>query len=190
MANKRGRPKSKGTKERERQEEMLKNLPSHIPRLTASEWNALEKQLDENDKIGAQIIKDHKSSPTVSDDHALNMASLEHELLDGYEEVVLSKEKKYRDAVKEGQRRGAEQTRQIADNAARDLCEKNSELIAKIKPNGNYSLDQVARRIREEWATLTLPRLPNEPLTLTERGVGEKRSVQTVTNWIKRIQGN
>jgi hypothetical protein len=171
----RGRPPTAATIEKRRIDQMFQNRPAHLPLMTAEEKQRVDDSFNASEAIRQQILKDYKHSPTVPDEHAYTMASLGDESLIGYEDQVLKRDDEYRRHAQKNRKYGAEVTRTAALNRQNILLQKNKSLIAKIKPNGNLSINGVAHIIINEW---------------NERGWGGAPPAdKTIRNHLKKIIG-
>jgi hypothetical protein len=83
---------------------------------------------------------------------------------------------------------GSQSTAAKRDQRAGDVCKKNIDLIERIKPNGPYTKNAVAKQIHKEWSTIEDWSLPGSE-KLTERGIGGLAlSVNTLTRYIDLFQ--
>jgi len=83
---------------------------------------------------------------------------------------------------------GSQSTAAERDQRAGDVCKKNIGLIQRIKPNGPYTKNEVAKQIHKEWSTIEDCSLPGSE-KLTERGIGGLAlSVNTLTRYIDLFQ--
>lgn len=188
MTGQRGRPKSAATLERERIEELLRTRPSHIPLKTDAEKTAILNWLSHLEKIRTEILKDHKTSATIPDEHAYVMASLGHEGFLGNEQTVLKKDEDYQRKSQENREDGGEAVRSEADRRAHELCTKNRILLESMKPFGRLSLSDVASKIIRDWAAVHPDSLvKGESKGLKERGLaGDPPDTKTIKNYIRK----
>lgn len=83
---------------------------------------------------------------------------------------------------------GSQSTAAKRDQRAGDVCKKNIGLIQRIKPNGPYTKNEVAKQIHKEWSTMKDWSLPGAE-KLTERGIGGLAlSVNTLSRYIDLFQ--
>lgn len=176
----RGRPPNAATIERRRIEEILKNPPAYLPPITDDEKQQVEDSFKASEIIRKRILKDYKHSATIPDDHAYTMASLGDESLEGYEDVIISRDDEYRRVANENRRNGAKATRGEAEKWIKALLTKNKSLIGKIKPNGPHTITGVARIIVGEWDQRGV-------VEWELRGVGGKHpSEKTIRNHLRK----
>ena len=98
-----------------------------------------------------------------------------------YSEDLETKNTKAREA-------GTNTTIANRDQRASDVCKKNIQLIQRIKPNGPYTKNQVAKQIYKEWSAIEDLSLPGAE-TQTERGIrGPALSVNTLSRYIDLFQ--
>ena len=79
-------------------------------------------------------------------------------------EDQLKIENEYRRRIaqsKEGSQTGALKAKSVAQNRAQAICEKNKDLIQKIKPRGGHTVRSVATIIRTNWPK-TAPNLADD----------------------------
>jgi hypothetical protein len=176
----RGRPPSAATIERRRAEAMLKNLSAHAPQITRAERQQAEESFYADEIIRKEILKDYKHSATIPDEHAYAMASLGDESLEGYEDVIISRDEEYRKVSIKTRRAGTKATRDAAEKWIKPLFKKNKLLIGKIKPNGLHTIRGVARIIVDEWGHRGV-------VEWELRGVGGKHpSEKTIRNHLRK----
>ena len=172
MAKKRGRPKNAQTLESERIETILKNLPSHIPRMTDQERLAWERQSAAAKEIERQIYAGH--SPIIPHDLILAIESIgDRELFEETPEIlageqkVISQYNKLDEAEKNGREQGTRKTSDKANLRANTVWGKNQDLFDKI--GRNHTVHSASKKLLDEWDS---------------RGDGRsKPSVRTVKNW-------
>lgn len=176
MAKKRGRPKSAETLESERIKAMLKNLPSHIPRMSNQEHEELERQFAADKEIEIQIYAGH--SPTIPHDLILAMESMgDRDLFEETPEILAGEQKVIRqynklvEAEKNGRRQGAQTTSDKANLRAKVVWGKNQDLVDKI--GRNQTVHSASKRLLDEW---------------NARGDGgPKPSIRTAENWYQKF---
>ena len=185
---KRGRPKSAATLETERIEEMLQNTPAYLPKITAEKKNQLLESIAHGEAIRLEILKTYKTSATIPDDHAYQMASLGDESMIGYEQQVIQRDARYQQQAKALRAAGVLKVRKTAARRAKELCDKNRVLLETMKPFGHLTLSDVASKIRRDWSNVHPHSLmPGETGKLTERGiVGDPPSIRTIKNYIQQ----
>jgi hypothetical protein len=169
---KRGRPISEPTKEKRRLEEMFANPPDHIGEMTEAENRDVQDMLDNMEGVRKEILKTYKHSATTPNQHAYDMASIGDEMLEGYEERILQRDKEYETRARDFQQSGVKETKKAADTKAKEIYKLNKSLIDKIKPLGHHSVTSAAKIILLDW---------------NKRGIhGEKPSERTIRNLIIR----
>lgn len=176
MTKKRGRPKSAQTLESERIEAMLKNLPSHIPRMTDQEREVLERQFAANKEIERQIYAGH--SPIIPHDLILAIESIgDRELFEETPEILAGEQKvitqysKLVEAEKNGRGKGTLTTSNKADLRAHAVWGKNQDLVDKI--GRNLTVHSASKKLLDEWDS---------------RGDGRsKPSIRTFKNWHQKF---
>ena len=185
---KRGRPKSAATLERERIEEILKNTPVYLPKITAKKKKQLLESIAHGETIRLEILQTYKTSATIPDDHAYQMASLGDESMIGHEREVIQRDERYQQQAIAFRAAGVRIVSGTATGRAKVLCEKNRVLLELMKPFGNLTLSDVARKIRRDWANLHPHSLmPGETGKLKDRGLlGDPPSIRTIKNYIRQ----
>ena len=169
---KRGRPISEPTKEKRRLEEMFANPPDHIGEMTETEKRDVREMLDNMEGVRKEILKTYKHSATTPNQHAYDMASIGDEMLAGYEERILQRDKEYETRARDFQQSGGKETKKAADVKAEEIYKLNKSLIDKIRPLGHHSVTSAAKIILNEWS---------------KRGIDiEKPSERTIRNLIIR----
>jgi len=168
---KRGRPKNAQTLEREKAEAWLKNPPIHIPPMTEEDKEWLRVFLESSEKARKGILEGH--GPLIPHSLIYDLESIEHELLEGYEQAILNKYEEYKNKEFIGRIRGSKETASQADILAKRLWTKNSALIKRIQ-SGNLTPNGASKIIFDDWQN---------------KGIeGEKPSVKTISNWYKRLR--
>jgi hypothetical protein len=167
---KRGRPKSKLTLERERQEKMFSEIRKAHP-LTKEQKEFYETMEINGEEVRKQILKDFKTHKIIPDDHAYTMASLGDDSLIGYENQIIADDNYYQQKIKESTARGGETLSLEADRRALAVWNKNKDLLARIK--NKLTLNGAASIIRDNW---------------DKRGDGgNKPSINSIKNWYQRL---
>ena len=158
---KRGRPKH-----------WINDLPDHVKKLGTSDQ--VTEQILKNAKELERLLRvgEPRGVPTRL---LVELNDLE-DLTSERQKTVLDHYRKIISRIKQGQQKGAENTRGKAHHLEQKICDKNKTLIQRIKPNGYLTVHSVAKRIHDEWA---------------ERGVGGiAPSINTLSTYIKQhLQG-
>jgi hypothetical protein len=188
LPKKRGRPKSAATLERDRIEEMLKNTPSYLPKMTAEKKKQMLESIAHGESIRLDILKTYKTSATIPDDHAYQMASLGDGSMICHEHAVIQRDESYLQQARALRAAGVRIVSDTAASRAKALCEKNRALLEIMKPFGHLTLSDVASKIRRDWANVHPHSLmPGETMKLTERGLeGDPPSMRTIKNYIQQ----
>ena len=170
---KRGRPKSKLTLERERQEKMFSEIRKTHP-LTKEQKEFYETMEKNGEEVRKQILKDFKTHKIIPDDHAYTMASLGDESLIGYENKIIAQDDYYKQKIKKSTARGGETLYEEALARAKSVWSKNKDLIERMnKKEKKLTLNGAAGIIRDEWF---------------KRGDSvSKPSLNTIKNWYQRL---
>ncbi len=148
---KRGRPLGKATLEKLRLEKMMREMPAHLPRLTADEKAQLEEGFKHSEKIRLEILETYKYGSWTPDEHAYNMASLGHESFEGYELQVLDDDDRYSRLAKKIRRDAGAENKRKAEIRQVKVMEINKALIEKIGNSTSYNIHRVATMIHEQW---------------------------------------
>jgi hypothetical protein len=188
MKKGRGRPPSQETIEMRRIEEMFKNQPEHIKQADLTHQDGMLKNLDETE---AKILSDYKSYPTVPHSHIFEMASVGDESLQGYDLLIIERDDSLKNDIQIDRQTGSNVTKENAAKIAKELCEKNKILLERMKPFGNLSKSETAKRIKAQWKDIPVEsRQPGEE-NLACRGVddfgsepGKIPSVRTIERYI------
>lgn len=185
---KRGRPLGKATLEKLRLEQMMREMPAHLPRLTADEKAQLEAAFKHNEKIRLEILKTYKHGLWTPDEHAYSMASLGDESAEGHEQLILDDEDRYSRLAKKIRRYAGAETKRKADIRQVKVIEINKVLIEKIGDSNSYNIHRVATMIHEQWVSMMpAQRLAAEDKSMSCRGDGGKpASVRTITRWLEQ----
>jgi hypothetical protein len=165
----RGRPLSQETLEKRRVDELLKNINKPIS-LEEIAWR--DSMLSSLEEAESELLSDYKSNPTIPRSHIFELASLGDESMLGYEDLILERDNKLRQAVISNRHKGGDEYHQNTKSRAKLLCEKNRILLGKMKPNGHLSKNKVATKIHEEW-----DRIPSGNRQLGEEGM-DRRGVE------------
>jgi hypothetical protein len=183
----RGRPPRPETLERRRVEEILRNMPSHIPRLTHQERRALELTIAEMEKTRLELIA--ASGHMAPDEHAYAMGSLGDESMVGFEGEILRDDAFYKQRAKGALHKAGITVRTLSEARQRKIIEINRVLIAKIGKGSFYTLHRVAEIILTQWdRVLPGQRLAGEPNSLIRRGDGGQcPSLRTLERWLKNL---
>jgi len=182
-----GRPKSAETIERERIEEMFKNSPPYLI-MTAAKKQWMDELIANGELTQLEILKDYKTSPSIPDNHAYAMASLGDESLRGREAEIISRDNQLRKDAQRNREAGAAATKTIALKRATELCKKNRILVERLAPTGVLSASDIAKKILKEWSLIPMgSKLPGEPDSLTERGVGgDPPTERTIRSYLRQ----
>ena len=167
---------------------MLKNPPHYINQADFSEPHTIIKSLDEAER---QILSDYKSYPTISHSHIFEMASIGDESLQGYDLPIIARDDSLKNDIQIDRQTGSNVTKENAAKIAKELCEKNKILLERMKPFGNLSKSETAKRIKAQWKDIPVEsRQPGEE-NLVCRGVddfgsenGKIPSVRTIERYI------
>lgn len=170
---KRGRPKSKLTLERERQEKMFSEIRKTHP-LTNEQKEFYETMQTNGEEVRKQILKDFKTHKMIPDEHAYTMASIGDKSLEGYEDQIIAQDNYYKQKIKKSTASGGETLSKEADARAKSLWNNNKDLIERMnKKDKKLKLHGAANMILNEWA---------------KRGDGEsKPSINSIKNWYHRL---
>jgi hypothetical protein len=184
---KRGRPLGKATLEKLRLEKMMREMPAHLPTLTADEKAQLEEGFKHSEKIRREILETYKYGSWTPDEHAYNMASLGHESFEGYELQVLDDDDRYSRLAKKIRRDAGAENKRKAEIRQVKVMEINKALIVKIGNSNSYNIHRVATMIHEQWTSMKpVQRLATEDKNMPCRGDGGiPASVRTITRWLK-----
>lgn len=170
ISKKRGRPKSEKTLEKERIDSLLSNPPKYINPLTDNEKIWLKTFLESTEKAKNTILEGY--SPFLSHSLIYELASLDDESLHGHEATILEKFNLWKQKEIRSMKRGAKETKSIAESKAKDLWGKNEKLVARIQSK-SISLHGAASNIVDHW---------------DRKGIkGKCPSVKTISNWYKRV---
>ena len=185
---KRGRPKSQTRLEQEQTDQWLRNPPAYITPMTGEHLNQVEESFRQSERVRQEILRDYKHGPTTPDNHAYEMASLGDESLTGHEARILQNDKEFAERQSVYRVRGAESTKQKADDRAQQLAQKNRVLIGLINTTGVYTVNKVAGMIEAQWDAMTPGNiLKGEPPDMGRRGIdGPKPSLKTIERWIEK----
>ena len=96
--NKKGRPLSKSSQERGRNDDLLRNLNAQHS-MTESEADELNKILKNMEFTDNEVLKNNRVSPTMPKNHAYEMASIGPEMTDSQIKSLLEKDKIYREEI-------------------------------------------------------------------------------------------
>ena len=186
MPKQRGRPLGEETLEKERIEKMMREIPSHIPRLTAKEKTELEEGFKQGEKIRHEILKSFKYGSWTPDDHAYNMASIGNEGFEGYEEKVLDDDDRYKLQAKKIRADAGAENKRKAKPRREKVMEINKVLIDKLNNSTTYNAHRIAKMIHEQWKSMKpTNRLASEDKRMSCRGDGgEAVSVRTIERWL------
>jgi hypothetical protein len=170
---KRGRPKSKLTLERERQEKMFSEIRKAHP-LTKEQKEFYETMEINGEEVRKQILKDFKTHKIIPDDHAYTMASLGDDSLIGYENQIIADDNYYQQKIKESTARGGEILSLEADKRALTVWDKNRDLLARMnRATNKLTLNGATGIILDNW---------------DKRGDGSKKpSENSIKNWYHRL---
>jgi hypothetical protein len=150
VKGKRGRPKSARTLERERIEDMMKNIPANM-RMTASEKKTVTAQLVKLDVLKKSILKAHKSPPMPANTvFEIESACPEFMTEEEIEETV-KRYQRVEEHIKDGQQRGGEKIATKAADRARRVLEKNNDLVRLVRAGKNLTAHSAAKTIYDEW---------------------------------------
>jgi len=129
--------------------------------------------LESSEKARLSILEGH--SPLIPHSLIYDLESIGHELLEGYEQVILDKYEQYKNKEIIGRANGSDETASQADASARRLWTKNWALVKRID-SGNLTLNGAAKIIIDDWGN---------------KGIeGSKPTVRTISNWYERIRPN
>ena len=185
---KRGRPKSQVRIEQEKTEELLRNRPCHIAPMTDERTKELEESFRQSERVRQEILRGYKHGPTTPDNHAYEMASLGDESMMGHEARILENDKRFAKRQSVYRVRGAESTKEKAEDRAQLLVQKNRVLIGLISTTQTYTINKVAGLIEHQWEAMSPGNiLKGEPPDMDKRGIGGPRpSLKTIERWIKK----
>ena len=197
MKKGKGRPPKPETIELRRIETLLNNVPPHIKKLAPNSHDLGMLESIEYDR--QQILSDYQGYPTLPRSHIFKMAFIGEEAIFGREAELLQtnaellqKHEELVDKAKGYRKKGAAAYRKLANERAEDLCNKNSDLLARMQPLGPLSLADVVRKIQKFWFEFQpVSRLINE-MHLDRRGivsvagVEEVPSAKTIGRYIRK----
>jgi len=185
---KRGRPKSQARLEQEQTDQWLRNLPAHITPMSGEQLNQLQESFRQSERIRQEILRDYKHGPTTPDNHAYEMASLGDESMMGHEARILQNDKEFAERQSAYRVRGAESTKEKAEDRAQLLVQKNRVLIGLISTTQTYTINKVAGLIEHQWEAMSPGNiLKGEPPDMDKRGIGGPRpSLKTIERWINK----
>ena len=185
---KRGRPKSQAQLEQELTDQWLRNPPSHIIPMTDERTKELEESFRQSERVRQELLRDYKHGPTTPDNHAYEMASLGDESMMGHEVRILENDKIFAERQSVYRVRGAESTKEKADDRAQLLVQKNRVLIGLISTTQTYTINKVAGLIAHQWEAMSPGNiLKGEPPGMDKRGIdGPRPSLKTIERWIKK----
>ncbi len=178
---KRGRPKNKSTKERERIEEMLRNPPPHIRNSKRKPLTFDHKQAEEIEK---QMLKDHKSPPMPANIvYGIESAGPEFMTDD---EIALTQAEytRIKENIHQGQIAGGHKLTDNKNSRREKVFQKNPVLLQKLS-SGIWTANRVANKFFDEWdAIQPHGRLLGE--VHSARGDGLKKpTIRNLTRWLK-----
>jgi len=184
----RGRPPSQETLEKLRMEELLKNKPDYLSNVKNGWQDAMLRSMEDSER---EVLRNFESYPTIPRSHIFEMASLGDESMVGHEDLILERDNKLRQDAVRNRHKGGDESKQIANNRAKLLCEKNRILLEKMKPLGRLSKNRVATIIHDQWNDMPFGnRQPGEE-SMERRGVedlginaGKIPSVKTIERYI------
>jgi hypothetical protein len=176
VKGKRGRPKSACTLERERIEDMMKNIPANM-RMTAAEKREATIQIAESKALEKRILKEHKSPPMPAN-IVFAMESAGPEFMTEEEiEATVNKYQRIEKNIKDGQNLGGKKVATRAADRAKRVLEKNNDLVTRVRAGRNLTANSAAKIIYTEWEIPGIGR--EEP-----RGDGSPRpSQRQIRRW-------
>jgi hypothetical protein len=156
--------------------------------MTGEHLNQVEESFRQSERVRQEILRDYKHGPTTPDNHAYEMASLGDESLKGHEARILQNDKEFAERQSVYRVRGAESTKQKANERAQQLAQKNRVLIGLINTTRVYTVNKVAGMIEAQWDAMTPGNiLKDEPPDMGRRGIdGPKPSLKTIERWIEK----
>jgi hypothetical protein len=164
----RGRPPSQETLEKRQVYELLKTIPKHITQEEKDSQDVMLRNLEDAEN---EVLSEYESYPTIPQSHIYEMASLGDESMVGHEDLILERDIKLRQDAISNRHKGGDESKQIANNRAKLICEKNRILLEKMKPLGHLSKNHVATIIYDQWDRMPLGnRQPGEE-NMDRRGV-------------------
>ncbi len=181
----RGRPKSRKTLEREREEEILRDAP----KMDADDTELLEQKLwlIQSGQLEKKLLKQHQSPPMPQGivwavESAYDEFMTEEQIAATHEEYT-----RIKSSIREGQLSGGQTGTDIANMRKHAIFQKNAILIAKLGTRG-WPVNRIAQIIHDEWTVIAPhPNLPGESTTLTYRGDGQTRpAVRTISRWLNK----
>jgi len=185
---KRGRPLGKATLEKLRIEKMMREMPKHLPKLTAEKKAAQVESFNQGEEIRLEILKNYKYGSWTPDDHAYKMASLGDESFEGYEQKVLDDDARYSQQAKKIRADAGAENKRKAQPRRDKVIAINKALIEKIDNSGTYSAHRVATMIHDQWTSMKPAHLlAVEDKNMSCRGDGSApASVRTITRWLEK----
>lgn len=185
MPKSRGRPPSEATLEKRRVENMLRNMPAHIPPLSGKDLAALNESFAHNESIRQEILKTYKHGKTTPDSHAYSMASLGDESLVGHEDKILADDAEYAERAQGFRLKGGKATSDKNAKRRALIREKNECLISRIGSGSRYTLHRVAQMIHSQWESMSAAqRLLGEQDMQCRGDDNAPPSVSTIRRWI------
>ena len=148
--NKKGRPLSKSSQERRRNDDLLRNLNAQHS-MTESEADELNKILKNMEFTDNEVLKNNRVSPTMPKKHAYEMASIGPEMTDSQIKSLLEKDKIYSEEISQYRNEGSRTTQEASLRKAEILYKKNKQVIDQISPFGTRTVNEVANAIKNDW---------------------------------------
>ena len=157
---------------RKRIEHMLRNMPPHIPKITAEQHKELNAQLAAFDAIEKQMLRDHKSPPMPAKVvYAIESAGPEF-MTEAEIQDTVEKYNRAAGNIKQGQNTGGQTLANRSADRKEKVLEKNPELIRKLT-TGIWSVNRIATKLHDEW---------------DKRGDGLPRpAIRTLRRWLKVV---
>ncbi len=179
-----GRPKGSKSKKASTDAEFITERPAHFVEAGGKTITAWVEGLAVAKK---QIRKEFKYDATLPDKHVFELASVGHELLDGFEDPVLARDKNFREKIAEARAKGTKATKENALTRAEKVLAKNAVLLSVIGSKDVPSPVKAAEIICDQWESVSQgQRFDGEPVSLTFRGDGGPiPGTRTVANWIR-----
>jgi hypothetical protein len=152
VKKKRGRQKTERTLERERTEEMFRNIPAHC-RMTPSEGKEARDQIAASRLIEKQLLKEHKSPPMPAK-LVFQIESAGPELMtDAQIQETISEYARVAKNIQEGQEAGGQKLADKADERRNKVLQKNHDIAVKVTTQ-KWSVNRGATKLYDEWDKL------------------------------------
>ncbi len=179
-----GRPKGSKAQKTSTDAEFITERPAHFVEDGGKTITAWVEGLAVAKK---QIRKEFKYDATLPDEHVFELASVGHELLDGFEDPILASDKNFRAKIAKRRAEGTRATKENALTRAEKVLAKNAVLLLLIGSKDVPSPVKAAEIICDQWGSVSKQqRLTGEPYDLVARGDGGPVPCKrVVADWIR-----